>query len=50
MIPYEITLSMELRPSLDAITETTRAVLFGGRHVSFYKIFGWGIIELLESR
>src|ERR1700682_6242867 len=26
------------------------AVLFGGRHVSFYKIVGWGMIELLESR
>lgn len=25
------------------------APLFGGRHVSFYKIFGFGIIELLEN-
>jgi Glyoxalase/Bleomycin resistance protein/Dioxygenase superfamily len=28
--------------------ERQPAVLFGGRHVSFYKIVGWGIIELLE--
>lgn len=28
--------------------ERKPAVLFGGRHVSFYKIFGWGILELLE--
>lgn len=30
------------------LSERKPAVLFGGRHVSFYKIFGWGIIELLE--
>jgi len=32
------------------LSERKPAVLFGGRHVSFYKIVGWGIIELLESR
>lgn len=31
-----------------ALSERKPAILFGGRHVSFYKIFGWGIIELLE--
>jgi methylmalonyl-CoA/ethylmalonyl-CoA epimerase len=31
------------------IAERRPAVLFGGRHVSFYKVFGWGIIELLEK-
>jgi len=31
-----------------ALSERKPAVLFDGRHVSFYKIFGWGIIELLE--
>jgi hypothetical protein len=30
------------------LSERKPAVLFGGRHVSFYKIFGWGILELLE--
>ncbi len=30
------------------LAERKPAVLFGGRHVSFYKIFGWGILELLE--
>ncbi len=30
------------------IAERKPAILFGGRHVSFYKIFGFGIIELLE--
>ncbi len=30
------------------ISERKPAVLFGGRCVSFYKIFGYGIIELLE--
>ena len=30
------------------LSERKPAALFGGRHVSFYKIFGWGIIELLE--
>ncbi len=29
--------------------ERKPAILFGGRHVSFYKIFGWGIVELLET-
>ena len=33
-----------------ALSERKPAVLFGGRHVSFYKIFGWGIIELLERK
>ena len=33
---------------LMTLSERTPAVLFGGRHVSFYKVFGWGIIELLE--
>lgn len=31
------------------ISERKPAILFGGRHVSFYKIPGWGIIELLEK-
>ncbi|MCK4946274.1 MAG: VOC family protein [Alphaproteobacteria bacterium] len=31
------------------LSERKQAVLFHGRHVSFYKIFGWGIIELLEK-
>ena len=30
------------------LSERKPAVLFGGRHVSFYRIFGWGIIELLK--
>lgn len=30
------------------IAERKPAILFGGRHVSFYKVFGWGILELLE--
>ncbi|HYD19239.1 MAG TPA: VOC family protein [Patescibacteria group bacterium] len=28
--------------------ERKPAILFGGRHVSFYRIMGFGIIELLE--
>ena len=32
------------------LTERIPAILFGGRHVSFYKIPGWGIIELLEDK
>ena len=32
-----------------ALSKPKPAVLFGGRCVSFYKIFGWGIIELLEG-
>lgn len=31
------------------LSERKPAVLFGGRHVSFYRIVGWGVIELLES-
>lgn len=31
------------------IAERKPAVLFGGRHVSFYKIFGFGILEFLEE-
>ncbi len=31
------------------IAERKPAILFGGRHVSFYKIFGFGIIEFLEK-
>lgn len=40
------------RAGLRCIPQTERkpAVLFGGRHVSFYKIVGWGVIELLESQ
>ncbi|MEZ0262658.1 MAG: VOC family protein [Alphaproteobacteria bacterium] len=30
------------------IAERKPAALFGGRHVSFHKVFGWGILELLE--
>ena len=30
------------------LAERKAAVLFGGRHVSFYKVMGFGIIELLE--
>jgi hypothetical protein len=30
------------------LSDRKPAVLFGGRHVSFYRIPGWGIIELLE--
>lgn len=30
------------------LSERKPAVLFGGRHVSFYRIPGWGIVELLE--
>lgn len=30
------------------LSERKPAVLFGGRHVSFYRILGWGILELLE--
>ena len=30
------------------LSERKPAVLFDGRHVSFYMIAGWGIIELLE--
>ena len=32
------------------ISERKPAVLFGGCHVSFYKVVGWGIVELLEKR
>lgn len=32
-----------------ALTERAPAVLFGGRHVSFYQVAGWGMIELLED-
>lgn len=28
--------------------ERKKSNILGGRHVSFYKIFGWGILELLE--
>lgn len=31
------------------LTERKPAVLFGGRHVSFYRVVGWGIVELLEN-
>lgn len=31
------------------LAERKPAVLFGGRHVSFYKVFGFGIIEFLED-
>ena len=31
------------------LSERKPAVLFGGRHVSFYRIVGWGVIELLEA-
>lgn len=31
------------------VSERKPAVLFGGRHVSFYRVMGWGIIELLEN-
>lgn len=31
------------------VAERKPAVLFEGRHVSFYKIFGFGIIEFLEK-
>lgn len=30
------------------LSERKPAVLFGGRHVSFYRVIGFGIIELLE--
>ena len=30
------------------LAERKPAVLFGGRHVSFYRVAGFGIIELLE--
>jgi len=30
------------------VSEPKPAILFGGRKVSFYKIFGFGMIELLE--
>ncbi len=30
------------------VSERKPAVLFSGRHISFYKIFGFGIIEFLE--
>jgi methylmalonyl-CoA/ethylmalonyl-CoA epimerase len=30
------------------LVERKPAILFGGRHVSFYRIIGWGILELLE--
>jgi len=46
------TLSMIQKAGLRCIPLSERgpAVLFGGRHVSFYKIPGWGIIELLEPQ
>ena len=46
------TLSMMQKAGLRCIplTERQPAVLFGGRLVSFYKIPGWGIIELLEPQ
>ena len=46
------TLSMIQKAGLRCIplSEREPAVLFGGRHVSFYKIPGWGIIELLEPQ
>jgi hypothetical protein len=31
------------------LTKRQPAILFDGRYVSFYKIKGWGIVELLES-
>ncbi len=31
------------------LSDRKPSVLFGGRHVSFYKICGWGIIEFLEK-
>ena len=34
---------------LVTISPPKPAVLFGGRHVSFYQVAGWGIIELLEA-
>jgi methylmalonyl-CoA/ethylmalonyl-CoA epimerase len=30
------------------VAERKPAMLFGGRHVSFYRVVGYGIIELLE--
>lgn len=39
--------ALELRPL--ALGPRQPAVLFGGRHVSFYRIQGVGVIELLES-
>ena len=30
------------------LTERRPAVLFGGRHVSFHHVGGWGTVELLE--
>ena len=30
-------------------SEPKPAVLFSGRYVSFYRIVGWGIVELLEN-
>lgn len=30
------------------LVERRPAKLFGGRHVSFYRIIGWGTLELLE--
>ena len=32
------------------ISERKPAILFGGRHVSFYRIIGWGIVEFLEGK
>jgi hypothetical protein len=34
---------------LATISPPKPAVLFGGRHVSFYQVADWGIIELLEA-
>jgi methylmalonyl-CoA/ethylmalonyl-CoA epimerase len=34
---------------LQTLAPRRPAVLFGGRHVSFYRIQGFGIIELLEA-
>lgn len=31
------------------VAERKPALLFGGRHVSFYRIVGFGIVELLEK-
>lgn len=45
------TLKQIEQAGLRCLTQSERkpAVLFGGRHVSFYRILGWGLIELLEA-
>jgi methylmalonyl-CoA/ethylmalonyl-CoA epimerase len=36
-------------PHLTMISEPKPALLFGGRHVSFYHVQGFGMIEILEA-